>query len=315
MATEQTNKLKRVLFPVLGVILLIVAAVAVMAQLQPAAEPPASAVEEPDFHETADAATPLVVNFIAPITTEEQYGLLYDMVDRYVITNLIPEWQDIVISVTEDIFIDREDDSDPFSSREQENYTEYDRSYFKNLLMVRYVSQSGQIHVLGARFGEGDTIELIAQDDFSSEHFAAEVVEEEEKKKTGKFWNRTHEELEEKVEAEMETVGSISEETFVACIGQCVIQLLSGAESEARIASHFTAEGMASLERIVQVLGISDKSNIDLLVAEVGTSDLALGTMNRMYLRCGVESEGESIYLNLLLKLNGNLLVYDLDLI
>ena len=113
----------------------------------------------------------------------------------------------------------------------------------------------------------------------------------------------------------MESSGAISEDTFVACIGQCTLELLTRAESWERILSHFTAEGMASLLRIVQVLEIGEECAVNLMLAEVGSTNHVLGTMDRMYLRCEVVDGGEPFYLNLLLKINANLLVYDVDLI
>jgi hypothetical protein len=224
-------------------------------------ETPTHVFEEPDFHETADTTTPLVVNFVVPSTTAEEYDLLYSAISDQVRVNSTPEPQSPVVSVTEDTFIDREDDSDPYTSEEQEVYTEYDRAYFEDFLMVRYVSQSGVIHVVGARLGgeDGTEIELYDQSDFTSEHFSAVVIEKEGKENYWKFWERSGKELEEEIEAEMESSGAISEDTFVACIGQCTLELLTRAESWERILSHFTAEGMASLLRIVQVLEIGEE--------------------------------------------------------
>ena len=319
MTTEQKpKKLKRVLFSLLGVIIVLLAAAAIMIQLRPAAEPPAPTVEEPDFHENADAATPLVVNFAIPATTVEEYEQLYDAITGYVTSYSAPETQKSVVSVTEDTFIDREDASDPYVSEAEETYTEYDRSYFDDFLMVRYVSQSGTIHVVGARFGgtDGTTIELINQEDFVSDHFSAvEIVEEEEASPGWKFWERTHEEVDEEIEKEMETKGSISEDSFIICIGQCILQLLAHGEDEERILSHFTDEGVASLLRIAQVFEVGDSGTVNILLAEAGATEPGLDTMNRMYVRCELTDGGESVYLNLLLKLNGNLLVYDVDLI
>lgn len=317
MTTElKPNKLKRVLFPLLGVVLALFAATAVALQLWSGREAEAHGTQEPDFHETADAATPLVVSFAKLATTEEEYDRLYTAVDEYIRSHGTPGIQSSVVAVTENTFIDEDGDSDPFAAEEDEAYVEYDRLYFEDFLMVRYVAPNGAIHVMGARLGgkNGAEIELIEQADFQAEHFTAE--DEAEGKKSG--WlllSRSHEELEEEIETEMETVGSVSQDAFVACIGQCTLQLLAQAENEDRIFDHFTNEGMASVARIAQVLEIGEDSDVQILLAEVGATSPGLGSMNRLYLRCEVNGGEEVIYLNLLLKLNGNLLVYDVDLI
>ena len=308
--TEQkTNKIKRILFPLLGVIITVVAIVVVAVQLGD--EP--SSVSEPDFHETADKGTPLVVNFTQPATTDEEYALLYAACVQHMDMKISQTRQEPVVYVTEETFIDTGDSSEPGETPEPDAYTEYDRAYFDDFLMVRYVSVNGDIYVVGARLGGEDRTEavLLLQDDFSSEHFSAGSDDENGKGKAWQFLRNSGADLEE----EMEKNGSVSEESFVSCVGQCVLDILCRTEDEERISSHFTEDGSASLLRIMQVLEISENCSVTVVLAEAGASDPELETMDRLYLRCELTDGAETICLNLLLKLNGSMAVYDVDLI
>ena len=121
--------------------------------------------------------------------------------------------------------------------------------------------------------------------------------------------------LEEKLNEELETTGMVSEETFVSCVGQCVLGILTGTEDEERIYSHFTPEGAASLLRIMQVLEIDAGCTVGVVLAEIGASEPGLEIMDRLYLRCEVVQGTKTGYLNLLVKLDKNLMVYDIDTI
>ncbi len=310
MITEQKpHKLKQILFPALGAIIAVIAIAAVVIQLGQKEPAPAA---ESAYHEMADEHTPLVVNVTRPATTEEEYGLLYSTCAQYMESYSVPEEQVSVVDVTEDTFIDTEESPTLNTTPEPDVYTEYDRAYFEDFLMVRYVSQSGVIHVVGARLrGENRTeTELLDQDDFSSEHFTANV-EENEGGWTLNFWPNSQKKLEE----ELEETGSVSEETFVSCAGQCILDILSKTEDAEKVISHFTEEGLASLLRIVQVLGINPEYTVSLGLAEMGASSLELDTMDRLYLRCELLRGTETTYLNLLVKLNENMMVYDVDTI
>ena len=309
MITEQKpQKLKRFLFPVLGVVIAGIAVAAVAVQLGQKEPAP---VPEPDFHETAEAGTPLVVKFTPPATTDEEYAMLYSACAQYMESHSTPKEQTPVVDVTEDTFIDTEEDPLPSETPEPDVYTEYDRAYFEDFLMVRYVSQSGDIHVVGARLSGEDRseTEMLDQNAFRSEHFSKVVEEEEEERK--KLWPSSKEKLEE----ELEETGTVSEETFVSCVGQCILDILSKTEDEELVFSHFTEEGVASLLRIMQVMKINSDSSIGIVLAELGASGQDLGTMDRLYLRCELQQGTEVTYLNLLVKLNADFRVYDVDTI
>ena len=330
MRTEQKpNKLKQILFPVLAVLLAGVAVALVLGQQSTPENPqqaaPGVETPAPDFHETASPVALLSVNFEHPATTEEEYELLYAACVRYMSAYSSAENTVPVVNVTEDTFIDTEEEPSAEPS-DDAAYTEYDRAYFEDFLMVRYVSRNGTICVVGARLsGENRAeVEILDQEDFRSEHFTTEAVEEdpvadvEEPKRNWLFWINNEDEVpteepEEKLIEELEETGSVSEETFVSCVGQCVLGLLSGTADEEKTYSHFTAEGAASLLRIMQVMEIDAGSTMGIVLAEVGASEPGMETMDRLYLRCEVLQGAKTVYLNLLVKLDHNLMVYDID--
>lgn len=311
MITEQTpHKLKRILFPLLGVILAGLAIVLIA--LRPGAEEPVPS-PEPDFHATAEVGTPLVVDFVFPATTDEEYARMHAACEQYMESHCNVEEQSPAVDVTEDTFIDTDSTSVPDVTPEPNVYTEYDRGYFEDFLMVRYVSENGDIHVVGARLDRtnGAEIKLLDQRDFRSEHFSAGEEESEKKEKKWKFWPNSEQELEE----EMEKNGSVSEESFVSCVGQCILDILSSAEDEERVFSHFTEEGEASLLRIMQVMEIDADCSVSSVLAQMGASAPDLETMDRLYLRCKLQRGAEVTYLNFLVKLNENMMIYDVDTI
>lgn len=304
---EKPQKLKRILLPAAGIVLAAIAAAAVALQLGGGK---ALSKAQPDVHSGASAGAALTVNYTKPATTAEEYDRLYAACAQYMDAYSAPEEHGSVVDVTEDLFIDRDADAAaPNRAPRQDEYTEYDRAYFEDFLMVRYVSRSGSICVVGARL-DGKTrteVQLLDQDDFSSEHFSA--AEDEAGK--WKLWFGAGT----KLEGELKETGAVSEETFVSCVGQCILDLMGGMEDDTRLISHFTEEGMASLTRIMQVLEIDPDCTVGIVLAEAGTSEPGLADLDRMYLRCEVLRGTDAAYLNLLIKLNDSMMIYDVDTI
>lgn len=265
---------------------------------------------EGDVHRMAAAGAVLTVRYISPATTEEEYDLLYAACAQYMEAQSAPDTFGPVVDVTEEVFIDPDPETAaPDRTPLPNGYTEYDRAYFEDFLMVRYVSRSGDICVVGACL-EGASrseVRLLSQEEFSSEHFAAAAGEA----SSWKQWFGAGQ----KLEKELAESGTVSEETFVFCVGQCILDLMSGTENETRLNSHFTAEGMASLTRIIQVLEIDPDCSAGIVLAEAGTSEEGLEDLDRLYLRCELLCGDDAMYLNLLLKLNGSMQIYDVDTI
>lgn len=262
------------------------------------------------YHDAEESSVPLLVDFDPLVTTEEEYSRMYDVCSEYIDGDqgkyAVASYS-VGVNVTEDTFVDAEETPDGPGPDEQDEYTEYDRAYFTDFLMVRYVSQSGAIQVIGTwlnRDGtEGTEIELVNQTEFSTSHFTVDQTET-----TGwTFWMMTQEEVEED--------SSVSEDVFVSCLGECVVGALTDSVDTQKLNSHFTAEGRADLLRIVQVLGIDAEQSIGVVLGAVGTSDLGNEAKDRVYLRCELLNGDGVTYLNLLIKLNSNLMVFDMDLI
>lgn len=300
-------------------VLIVVAAIGiVMLAVVSQHDTPEPVVEDGNaYHDAEETNVPLLVDFEPLETTTEEYALLYDACSKYVSEHSSLQINDAAsnsaaINVTENTFVDAEEETAEPDDHEPGEYIEHDRAYFKDFLMIRYVSQNGVIQVVGARLtrteGAESEIELINQTDFNTGHFTAEEAQEE-KEKGWSFWP-TSEENEECV-----ADNTVSEDVFVTCLSECMVGALTDTVDAEKFNSHFTVEGKAALLRIIQVLAIEADCSGEVVISGAGASDLANNTKDRVYLRCELINGDDVIYLDVLLKLNSDLMVFDIDII
>jgi len=242
------------------------------------------------------------VEFAPLTTTSEEYDRLYAVCREYAQTLVAQDSAGMNVEIQEDTFVDA-----AVSSEESEQpvlnagYVEYDRAYFENLLLVRYVSESGDIHLVAAQQSGRDQeeVELLLQEDFNYEQFHVVEIDN---------WLTAF-----KFKKEMRTAGVIEEDIFMNCVGRCLVVLLTDGES-IDYRDHFTQDGSKSVLRIRQLLQI-ENGTVEVVLSAAGKSALEQETMDRIYLRCGVTIDGNSDYVDILLKLNDDMMIYDVDLI
>ena len=189
------------------------------------------------------------------------------------------------VVVSEETFVDtgaiEEQPGDPAV------YVESETVYFEGMVLVRYVSQWGD-HLAFAACCDGDGCPVV----LSMDGLAVEGFREPAQLKAGD--------------------GTVSEADFLAYINDCVNALLSGGEEPSVMGQLFTESGKAALRRVGQSVGCEGS---EVLLSALGSTDSTAPATDRIFLRCRVTAEGGAAVLDLLLKLNDELMVFDVDLI
>ena len=273
-----------------GILLCAVALVAVLAQEQKA--------KETLCHGEDAVSGEWQVEFAEFTTTQEEYLCLYETCSKRV--SSAEEAVDVasnVVEIIEDTFVDADENEDVATVDVVSQYIEYDTAYFEDLLMVRCVDQSGNIQVIAAWLNreDGNTVELLDQEELDGSYFETVSL-----KRTAQ---------------EEDGPTLISEQAYLECVGSCVTGLLIGDFDEAAVEDHFTTVGREAVLRIGQALGISIRHELSVQMSAAGRSEFGKEMVDRLYLRCQVTKGREIQYINILLKLNSDLKVFDVDLI
>ena len=175
--------------------------------------------------------------------------------------------------------------------------------YFQNMLMIRYINETGELKVLTA-----------LQD--AKQENKIKVVNQSELKE---YINQTI-----KTQATKATTTNtniITEESYLYIIGITVIQLLQ-ANTEDKINSaeemaikYFTIDGAETVSSDKEIMAINDASIVSVNYAVAGKSDTALNNKDRVYMQIKVGDEGKERLIDIVLKLNSNLKIFDIDVI
>lgn len=166
-------------------------------------------------------------------------------------------------------------------------YVESETVYFEGIVLVRYVSQWGDHLTFAACYdGDGSPV-VLSMDGLALEGF----------RESPQLYAKD---------------STVSEAEFLAQINGCVNALLSGEKKPAVFVQLFTESGEAALCRVGQSVG---SEGAEVLLSALGSTDGTAPATDRIFLRCRVTAEGGAAVLDLLLKLNDELMVFDVDLI
>ena len=286
--------------------LLIVVCLAALAGVAVLFSLPEEETRTPGYHDLSEAS--ITVEFSKITTLPEQYEQMSRECEAFLLSEDAPAGPeteaDSLISVDESVYVDREDMVESAENELTVQYTEYDRVFFENMLMIRYVSQFGFVRVVGARLTEeGDKpVEILQINDLIGDYFQAEIKWDD--------WN-----ILTAFEKEMEESDAVSGQAFIACVGQCIVRMLNGETDSNTFMSHFTADGELAVSRLKSALELDPACNVNVLLGAAGKSNLTGDGMDRLFFRIEVTS-GEAVeVINILAKLDSSLLVFDLDII
>lgn len=173
--------------------------------------------------------------------------------------------------------------------------------YFDDLLMIRYVNAAGDIQVLNS-MNDGDNILVFGQNDlpeYSSKFSDSSIVDG-------------------SLDASEVDTSKLSENEYIAVIASCTRALLISNDPEDinnafhNAVQYFTASGKNSIVGVREALRLSKDTDLELQIGMAGKSDTMKVVKDRVYLQF---KYGDNMYLNVIVKLNDNLKVYDIDII
>lgn len=173
--------------------------------------------------------------------------------------------------------------------------------YFDNLLMIRYVNAAGDIQVLNS-MNDGDNILVFGQNDlpeYSSKFSDSSIVDG-------------------SLDVSEVDTSKLSENEYIAVIASCTGALLISNDPEDinnafhNAVQYFTASGKNSIVGVREALRLSKDTDLELQIGMAGKSDTMKVVKDRVYLQF---KYGDNMYLNVIVKLNDNLKVYDIDII
>lgn len=173
--------------------------------------------------------------------------------------------------------------------------------YFDDLLMIRYVNAAGDIQVLNS-MNDGDNILVFGQNDlpeYSSKFSDSSIVDG-------------------SLDVSEVDTSKLSENEYIAVIASCTRALLISNDPEDinnafhNAVQYFTASGKNSIVGVREALRLSKDTDLELQIGMAGKSDTMKVVKDRVYLQF---KYGDNMYLNVIVKLNDNLKVYDIDII
>lgn len=305
MSTEQQTvqvKNRRWIIPLL--LVAAVAAVTVVVLFWPQKQPFAADVAVDD---------PYKVVFEPISTTEEEFDVLRAACSEYLLSGELPGDSatnvDVAVAIDEMLYADEAlpEEEDEYSSKENgthSTYAEYDSICFEDLLIVRFISDSGTIQVLGARFGDkkdNTLVEVFTQSELNENYFAPEA------QTIWDAWSARN--------TPEPAPDAVSQDQYLNYVAACVAALLQTGERSDEVSGCFTERGQTAVIRLSGAMGITDHTEMNLQVRALGKSEGSLDTADRIYLRYELKKATGSEYVSLILKLNRDRMIFDADVI
>lgn len=246
-------------------------------------------------------------------TTVEEYQALRAACSEYLFSGELSADSstnvDVSVAIDEMLYADEaypeeKDTSGSEKDGEQSTYAEYDSICFENLLIVRFISESGVIQVLGARFEDGrdkDLIEVFSQGDLNEDHFTYQ---------SPNIWEEWIGQNKQKTDTD-----AISQDQYLNYVAASVTALLQTGESMEEVSGCFSEHGQAAVIRLSEAMEITDHTEMNLQVSALGKSEESLDTADRIYLRYEIKKATGIEYMSLILKLNSDRMIFDADVI
>lgn len=195
------------------------------------------------------------------------------------------------IEVSEETFVDAGPAVDVTSV---DSCVEGETVYFNGVTMVRYAGSSGTHMTLIACRGKDGSATVVSVEEFSGAEFRVPL--------------QRPEHVEEHTDV-------LYEEEFLDLIGECVTALLSGGEVSGNAALCVTDSGCNALRRVGLYTGADRTGQPAVILGAVGCVGTEGVPVDRVFLRCETEAGDGTVILDLLLKLNHELRIYDVDLL
>lgn len=239
-------------------------------------------------------------------TTEEQYGLLRTKCNEEIENDnqKADLTVDVNVPISEPTYVDNSVDI-ANGSREytKRQLVETGPIYFNDMLMVRYINSDGIMRVVSAAFSneEKTSIEILEQSDISDSEYSPKYSQEQEE------------------QSNTEPSNTLSEKHYVNEIVSCIEEMLTPGTSISdyidTVTSYFTVEGKTSVESGRDFLKLNDGSQVNRVYWVAGKSDTSKTIKDRIYVQYLIKSNGQEKLVNIVVKLNQNLRIFDIDIL
>ena len=217
------------------------------------------------------------------------------------------------IAIDEDQFVDGETtvktEEKPVETN-TESMAETGPIYFQDMLILRYINETGALKVITGMFNETkESIEVVRQ-----ENIAESILN-----MGGNISSKGLAELHDESNVAIEDINmaedKISESDYLLNLSETLELMLTASsrdevnQAESMALNYFTLEGKQTVFGNRDQLKIKKDTSIDTILIRAGKSDLSKTYKDRIYSQLKVTVGGESTTVNIILKLNSNLRV------
>lgn len=247
------------------------------------------------------------VQFYSINTTEKEYGLLRvacnDFLQNIRTQRDLDSQIQTDVNTTEEEFVDIKEKTNKIVNNkiDNQNMVETGPVYFNDLILIRYINEDGALAIISSAFENEEkteeNIKLYKQNEIIN---IVDVIRERIKS------NR-----------EVDNSNSITEDEYVENIINCIISVFEANDNASinhaikESLDYFTYDGAYTLLKIKTELNITD-TEIKNILSIAGKSDTSLTYKDRVYAQMKSKN-GDDI--NMIIKLNWNLRVFDIDII
>lgn len=264
------------------------------------------------FEEVENDKIGVVFNSLS--TTSDEYIKLRDACNNYIDkSNDVDLSLELKLDISEDTFVDNNltDNTDKIQKEskevtEENKVVETGPLYFDNILILRYIDDNGNLSVVSGIYNESNEIEVLRQDEIrDAVELNKSLYNKEGTDDTAIYDNEP-----------------ISEDDYLYHIANCIHNLLLAntdeSENNAIMESlyYFTSDGKDSVLNSRYLLK-EDYAEAILKVCLCGKSDTSKVQNDRIYLQFDIINNSGDVLqtLNIIVKLNSNLKVFDIDIV
>ncbi|MBR1453940.1 MAG: hypothetical protein IJ593_04780 [Lachnospiraceae bacterium] len=249
--------------------------------------------------------TPVGVVFNEISTSEKEYDLLRDRCQLFLASIIQKDELDTTVNtdvkVDEEQFVDGEKTNDYLETNIIDNrgLVETGPIYSDNMIIIRYVNESGELAVVSSAFiGEPKTssnVEIYKQSGIR-EYIGNNIIE---------------------LTGEVDSSDTVSELKYVSIISDCIRSALKDRSYSniQKLLPYFTKDGKDTVINAGIELGLTSATNIVPVLGIAGKSDTSKNLKDRVYLQFDIVNGTESSTINIIVKLNEYLRIFDIDII
>jgi hypothetical protein len=199
--------------------------------------------------------------------------------------------------------------------------------YFQDKILVRYINTNGDMQVVASGLSKSiveTTIDTDAENDSESEQVETtieeKVVTSGRKDLASVFNIETMHDEDEPIKQAI-TGNILTEEEYINDITNIFINTLTTDSSELnqklqkQALRYFTYAGYETTIASKNKILLTDDSDITVMIAEAGKSDISMSTKDRIFIQLKVTDGQQEVLTNIIVKLNNDFKVFDIDIL